>query len=950
MFSAILLSALAGAVELGLAPDQPLPHVYVDDPLILELRSDQDTEASVELSVQPEQGAPVVIQLPALKLRAHGARWVPVKDLPSARGQYHVQAKITIGGAVEEQAGDFFRIDRPPARPVTAAYAHGADADRQALLALSSVGIKTMRLNASREDIQERLKEAAQQDFKVVIHLDLAQLSEPGALVTQLASSFCGDIVRWEIDPHGDPRLLGQTADTIRKTGCNASLAVVVPDAETLRGLLQYKSGHQVREAVLLSDAPSEQEIATIRQLIEQAGYESWSIYVLGRGVAAGAANPGEALVQQIAKNLAAGALQTGFARELVYDGALQPALVYLNGLGHRFVGVRFVGALDLGAGVVSLVFREDEGWLLVVWANTEQKVLLPLQGTDKVSVTDTYNNKLAVNKGAKGALSVTAAPAPIFVSGRGGAIMAEAAKNEARRHAQDFQYLFQNVLGGDIQGVVAAVGSDPSGSNARVNYFTLLRALPELERRWHAGELPRSVAVPAIAQVARLARALATVEEERDEPFLEPLQDTLARGEEYQSLYLTGSTGTSQANERGDWLLNEVRRLLDEAEQLATTERKIEANAVAALAEWRARGLEFAAHAKPMSEDAEPVILANVPPLPGAPAAPEGATPPAAPAAPEMPAPEPQQTVHKVAKGESPSVIAAKYKVKTDDLLAWNKLTKRSKLKIGQELVIKPAGAAVTPAPAPEPPPAQTAPAPPEEPPAAAAEPQKTHKVARGENPSIIAGKYKVSLDNFLKWNNFTKRVRLQVGQEVLVSAPGAAAAAEPAPPAKPAPAPETPAEPAPAAPPAEPEPAPAASAASETVILIHTVQRGDTPASIAAKYGMNLEAFRKRNGLKRDATLRVGKRYEVLLPADQAAKFQGKATAETAPAAAPAEANSGAPAGTQKSIHKVERGESPYTISKKHGVALEDFLRWNKLNKSSVLHIGDEYVVYKE
>ena len=44
----------------------------------------------------------------------------------------------------------------------------------------------------------------------------------------------------------------------------------------------------------------------------------------------------------------------------------------------------------------------------------------------------------------------------------------------------------------------------------------------------------------------------------------------------------------------------------MDEAESLATGGAKIEADAVAALAEWRARGLEFAAKAGPLSDQME--------------------------------------------------------------------------------------------------------------------------------------------------------------------------------------------------------------------------------------------------------------------------------------------------------------------------------------------------------
>jgi hypothetical protein len=110
-------------------------------------------------------------------------------------------------------------------------------------------------------------------------------------------------------------------------------------------------------------------------------------------------------------------------------------------------------------------------------------------------------------------------------------------------------------------------------------------------------------VATTTLARLARLARTLCQLEAVIGVSFLEPLQDTLARCKEFQSMYLTGVTATPQARQRGDRLVAEVRRLMDEAEALAQLDRRIEADAVAALAEWRARGLEYAAKAGPQSD-----------------------------------------------------------------------------------------------------------------------------------------------------------------------------------------------------------------------------------------------------------------------------------------------------------------------------------------------------------
>ncbi|HNT89316.1 MAG TPA: LysM domain-containing protein, partial [Candidatus Hydrogenedentes bacterium] len=49
--------------------------------------------------------------------------------------------------------------------------------------------------------------------------------------------------------------------------------------------------------------------------------------------------------------------------------------------------------------------------------------------------------------------------------------------------------------------------------------------------------------------------------------------------------------------------------------------------------------------------------------------------------------------------------------------------------------------------------------------------EPRKiTHTAQRGDNPSVIANKYGVSTDDFLKWNNLRKRSVLHIGEKYVV------------------------------------------------------------------------------------------------------------------------------------------------------------------------------------
>ena len=116
--------------------------------------------------------------------------------------------------------------------------------------------------------------------------------------------------------------------------------------------------------------------------------------------------------------------------------------------------------------------------------------------------------------------------------------------------------------------------------------------------------------------------------------------------------------------------------------------------------------------------------------------------------------APEPERIVYSVVKGDTASGIAAKHGVSTKEVLAWNKLTERSVLKVGQKLTIFV--------------PVKTSDGPMR---LAAAQPDRlTHVVSRGQNPSTIARQYGVKVSDLYKWNGWSSRHVLHIGDEVLI------------------------------------------------------------------------------------------------------------------------------------------------------------------------------------
>lgn len=113
----------------------------------------------------------------------------------------------------------------------------------------------------------------------------------------------------------------------------------------------------------------------------------------------------------------------------------------------------------------------------------------------------------------------------------------------------------------------------------------------------------------------------------------------------------------------------------------------------------------------------------------------------------------------HKVAAGETASSIATRYGVKTADLLAANDLTAKSVLRVGQSLTVrKSSGGSVQRDHS-------------EDIQVSQAQSKKVvHKVTAGQNPSSIARRYGVTVNDLFKWNNWTDAHVLKVGDEVSI------------------------------------------------------------------------------------------------------------------------------------------------------------------------------------
>ena len=816
----MLLVALGASVEVHLAPDQPLPYVYIDDPLILEFSAVEDGSLSAHIEIiaahRPDQA--IEIQLPPIPIRAHGSRWHAVEDLPAERGFYTATITVTMNGETMVTTQEFCRVDRNANNKLSMVYAHALEPGTKTVPALNNAAIRGIRLELVDPDIEHRIQSASVQGFDVIIHVDCKVLDSPESIVNQIAERFCLEITRWEVTLADELSMLEKIVQTLRASGCTAPIALTVRDVTHLQSLLSQGVGLYVRDVVLLNDAPDRETIRTVQRTVQDAGYETWRIHVSGHGIADGSASgSGPRLIQQLLMNISAGVTSTGINASLIYDSGLGESLVYLNALAQKLHRSQYVGQAINEDSVYAPVYRRGNRWFVPVWSTgSPRNIVLTVGDAHQVNLTDALNNPLDMLTADAGRLTVQVSQTPVYLSGEGGDVIMSASRNEAGYRANKILTLNSelesahevSLLNLEIRDIISRIARDSNDDLQRADFLMLLRGFPELEQRWHRGELPQAFSVPALAGLAQLARALCTLEHQRETPFLEPLQDTLARCEEYQSLYLTSSTAAGNVGmQRGDWLLREVRRLMDEVEELMLEGSKEEATAVANLAEWRARGLEYASNAAPPDEAvrlAQAVALEQPQALQTAEildrtisrdpddVSEEGLQEPAdevsvAPGT-EIESSTSDDTsgriIHTVVRGDTPGGIATQYGVTLADFRRWNNLGSNPVIRIGEEYVIylgeedadEPSAQEETDLAevdeevhedSVESPTIELEPGQPE------GTQKIIHRVERGDNPSVIAGKYNVLLEDFLRWNNIDRRVVMHIGQEYTVYVP---------------------------------------------------------------------------------------------------------------------------------------------------------------------------------
>lgn len=124
----------------------------------------------------------------------------------------------------------------------------------------------------------------------------------------------------------------------------------------------------------------------------------------------------------------------------------------------------------------------------------------------------------------------------------------------------------------------------------------------------------------------------------------------------------------------------------------------------------------------------------------------------------------------------------------------------------------------------------------------------------------------------------------------------------------------------------------------ATQREFRAHRVQPGDTLKKLARRYGTTVEELSDVNLLSRDSKLRPGR--ELLVPVSRS--WQGTHGGDSGGEGSTRTGPSSTKGDPGPKIHKVGKGESLWSISRRYGLTVDDLLRWNGL-KGYLVQPGD-------
>lgn len=568
MIASVLLTVLLAAPQVRLAPDQPLPYVFSDEPVIVEFRGETDLDFDVMIVYGTGQFPSNSHGLGPIALQAGRPYWTTTNLEPVRFGVHAITLNLQWPTGSQKYEFTLQRIRRPnvvnPA-PLMVRIPNRTGPWEQICRVLPATQVS---IDSTHPELERLLDTFKREGIAVRLNIvDDEPVLPAESAPASIAIPASGSVDSWA-------RRVRQTRSRFPAT----RVVLLNPTPDFLLALL--RSG-----AAPLFNAVSVESTGALlanRAAAEHQGYEN-----LAYSVSIAAATN----MQVVAEAWNAGAYVAEVSLDSVwYDEALTPEFGALNAAIHLCDQTRVAGRFSDDYEQV-IVLRHIEPSRTGQW-------LAPVGTAGGLPGAEWYADE-------HGNAHVQPPADVAYAVGTDPDIALRAIALEIRREAgvlREGTEVFDALSDEFGKAVDRLMGCDGSQS-MRAEFFSLLRALPPLEQAWHDGLVRKSQAVPATASIERLIRRLAALEQTIGIPFVEPLEETLDRCAEQQALYLTATVGPGASAERGERLMMHISRLIEEARAYHRQGRVIEGDAIAALAEWRARALVHTAKARPLSE-----------------------------------------------------------------------------------------------------------------------------------------------------------------------------------------------------------------------------------------------------------------------------------------------------------------------------------------------------------
>ena len=202
-------------------------------------------------------------------------------------------------------------------------------------------------------------------------------------------------------------------------------------------------------------------------------------------------------------------------------------------------------------------------------------------------------------------------------------------------------------------------------------------------------------------------------------------------------------------------------------------------------------------------------------------------------------------------------------------------------------------------------------------------------HVLRRGESPSTVARKYRISTRRLIAYNNIRNPRRLRTGTKIKVPVRYGYAAAKTVS--------------AKASSRRRSAPRSSRSAKARGSAVYHTVRSGENPWTIARKYDVSSKALMRANGIRNQRGLKVGDK--LVIPGRTAT--QEKARVDSGGQKRSDKSRTAKAAAPSRRYHTVHSGENLWTIARRYGVSHRLLQQTNHIRNHRSLKIGQKLII---